>query len=373
MTRGIGVLSGSSTVIFQATDDASFIVGRDLPAIIQMSGSLNLRINGALSSNRWLRLTGSDGNAIWSTMSASIIQNTPLGNLTSSIVQDAINELQNHINAVSLAGGSGSYNFSDGLNSSVIFANGSTLIITGTTSQTLSTYAAGKYIIGMAPNILLTGSTLTFGPLTASNGIIVQAGGLAIQNGGTNVTSLTASNGVSISSGSLFVTAGGFNVLGGNSVLQSVVAGPLTSSNGITVSTGGLTVTLGNTTLQATTVGPLTASNGITVTGLSSLQTVIATTISSSANVYAQNLVITGSTTLGTSGSQTNSTIFNGLFQVPVFVAGNVPSVYVNDPFKYVGYMFYLQGAGSGTFSQSNKWYHNENGTWFPSMFFSGS
>lgn len=311
MSRGIGVISGSSTVLFQGTDDAAFIVGRDAPMIVQISGSLNLRVNGALAgSNRWLRLADQGGSAFWSNMSASVVANTPLGLVTSSDVQSAINELQNHINQIT-GSGNGSLTFSDGVNSSVISTNGATVTITGSTSIVTTQYAAGKYTLNLAQFLQLTGNTVVVGPFTASNGIVV--------------------------------------------------------------STGGLNVQLGSTTLQATTVGPFTASNGISVTGLSSLQTVTLSTLTSSANVYAQQMTVTGSTTLGTSGSQVNTTIINGLFQVPIYTQGNVPPQFVNDPFKYVGYMFYLQGAGSGTFSQGNKWYHNENGTWFPSMFFSGS
>jgi hypothetical protein len=46
---------------------------------------------------------------------------------------------------------------------------------------------------------------------------------------------------------------------------------------------------------------------------------------------------------------------------------------FVSDPDKYVGYQFYLTDPGAspvGKFVVSNKWYFNEDSTWYPSPFF---
>lgn len=289
MSRGIGVVSGSSNVRFVATDDGAFIVGRDTPSTIQMSGTLNLRVAGVSGgSNRWLRLTGSDGYSIWSVMSASVVATIPLGNLTSSNVQDALNELQDSVNA--LSAGSSQYTFSDGVNSELVNGDGSSMFWTGSVNQTEVTYnpANNRFTIGLGRNIVHTG-TFTSGPITASNGLRVL--------------------------------------------------------------NGGITVDAGNTSLQSIT----------------------AVTVAATSNVFANGLFVTGSSQFGTSGSSAGTKTIYSKFRAPIFTAANVPAEYVNAPMQYVGHTFYLQGAGSGTFPQADKWYYNEVGTWFPSMFFSGS
>lgn len=270
MARGQGLLSGSSTVVYQITDDGAVIFGRDMPVVAQLSGTLTLRLAGTQGANRWMR-SGVNGEATWSALTSSLVGTTPLGNLTSSNVQDALNELQDSINQLSV--GAGSYVFSDGVNNESVDADGSTLIWTGSANQTEVTYnpAANRYTIGLGRNITHTGS--------------------------------------------------------------------------------------------------------LTVTGQTSLQSLAVTTLSASQNVFVEDqLVVSGNTTLGPSGSAFNTILMNGKLRLPIFTIASVPSEYSATPNLFPGYAFYLQGAGApGQFEQSDKFYFNERGIWFPSMFFSGS
>lgn len=61
MARGQGLISGSSTIVWQVTDDGTFIIGRGMPITTQISGTLNLRLNGTQGANRYLLSTTNSG------------------------------------------------------------------------------------------------------------------------------------------------------------------------------------------------------------------------------------------------------------------------------------------------------------------------
>jgi hypothetical protein len=85
--------------------------------------------------------------------------------------------------------------------------------------------------------------------------------------------------------------------------------------------------------------------------------------------IVEDGLQVTGSVYLASSNTQI--VVVNGQLNIPIFTSASLPAIYISSPETVPGHTFYLSGSGttSGSFQQGNKWYFNENGTWFPSSF----
>lgn len=160
--KGFGVISGSSTVVAKILEDGTIRFGQDIAADIKMSGSLVLNL-GSEATDRYLR-TDANGTASWSQVAASEVSVTPSGNLTSTDVQSALEELQDQMDGVS---DSGSIVFSDGTNSGTVNTDGSTLTIQGTANEATVGFAGSTYTVGLPDDVIITNN------LTVQNDLVV--------------------------------------------------------------------------------------------------------------------------------------------------------------------------------------------------------
>jgi len=200
--------------------------------------------------------------------------------------------------------------------------------------------------------------------VTASNGILISAGGLRVTGSVLlPVASITNANLVNSTfeiTASTGLTGGGTGILGSGLSL-SVNFG---SGAGQAVS-GNTQLTINGTTNEIEVIGsPVNLGNPTAITiGLPN-----DVRITNDLDV-AGNTDLSGNVTLGTDGA--DLVLANGKFRIPVFTTASVPTVYVTDPTSYDGHMFYLSGSGSGSgdFQTADKWYFNEGGVWFKSFF----
>lgn len=99
--RGFAVISGSSTVVARIMENGTVVFGQDKAITGSISGTLVLNLpNGPGIDGKVVQI-GTNNSASIAQLSASQIVVIPVGNLTSSNVQLALEELQNEITYIS--------------------------------------------------------------------------------------------------------------------------------------------------------------------------------------------------------------------------------------------------------------------------------
>ena len=119
MAKGLGVVSGSNTVVVKMLEDGTVVFGQDIAVAAKLSGSLVLNL-GSEADGYFLR-SDANGTSSWAQVSASEVSVVPFSDVTGTNVQDVLEELKSDIVA---AAGSGSFDISDGGNTETIATDG---------------------------------------------------------------------------------------------------------------------------------------------------------------------------------------------------------------------------------------------------------
>lgn len=172
MARGIGVLTGSSDVVFSVCEDGKIVMGGDVEVSASLSGSLVLELQGTQGDGKFLR-SDAVGSASWATVSASEVTVVPFGDVTSSNVQDALQELRNDI---ADAAGSGSFSVSDGGNTESIPTDGTqTITFTGSFEQITASYdsANNRFTFGLTDSVRIVDDLDVGGDLDVTGNVAI--------------------------------------------------------------------------------------------------------------------------------------------------------------------------------------------------------
>ena len=307
MAKGLAVVTGSSTVVHKFLEDGTFRVGVDVPASSSFSGTLVLDLAGEKADGLFLR-SDAVGSASWNQVSASEVVVVPFGDVTSSTVQLALEEIRQDIAA---AAGSGSFSVSDGGNTEAIATDGTqTITWQGTAENITASYAAAANTFTLAltddvrivndvdvgGDLDVTGNLVVAGNLTVngtasylnSNNLLVEDPLILLASGNAGTTldiGLIMERGGANNRGFIFdesldefavidTTDGGFT--SGNVVIVDYVPlhiGALFADDNITVSgdasiTGDLEVTASSRLIDVTaSAGVLVTAGGIKITG----------------------------------------------------------------------------------------------------------
>ena len=119
MAKGLGVVSGSNTVVVKMLEDGTVVFGQDISVAAKLSGSLVLNIGN--EQNGYFLKSDANGTASWAQVDAGDVSVTPFSDVTGTNVQDVLEELKSDIVA---AAGSGSLDVSDGGNTETIVTDG---------------------------------------------------------------------------------------------------------------------------------------------------------------------------------------------------------------------------------------------------------
>lgn len=98
--KGFAVVSGSNTVVAKILENGTVVLGDDMPIQGKVSGTLVLDLPSGVGDNRVVQVD-SNNSASLAQLSASQIINVPSGNLLSTDVQSALDELQSEIDSLS--------------------------------------------------------------------------------------------------------------------------------------------------------------------------------------------------------------------------------------------------------------------------------
>lgn len=291
MAKGIGVISGSSDVVFSVCEDGRIVMGGDVPVSASLSGTLVLELEGTQGDGKFLR-SDAVGSSSWATVSASEVTVTPFLDVTSSDVQGALEELRGDIQA---AAGSGSFSVSDGGNTEGIPTDGTqTLTWQGTANQITSSYDPGTntFTFALADDVVIPNN------LTVTNDLIVNGTSsfLNVENLFVEDPLITLASGniaqtldqglIMTRSGSNYgmiwdesedkfkfietnedgTTAGNISIIGLADLCVRTIDAETGSFQGDVTIGGDLTVT-GNLNLTNISAEEITASQGVAITG----------------------------------------------------------------------------------------------------------
>jgi hypothetical protein len=167
MARGIAVVTGSNTKVHKFLEDGTAIMGDQLAAAVEISGTLKLELGGTEGNLKYLKSDAS-GIATWDQVDAVDVAVTPTGTLAATDVQGALEELQVEIDSLSAGSGSSGLSFGTTVGNAELQVSGAVLLWEGTANEVDVSFNSST------PN---PGATITFGlpaDVTISNDLTVQ-------------------------------------------------------------------------------------------------------------------------------------------------------------------------------------------------------
>lgn len=196
--RGFAVVSGSSTVVARIMENGRVIFGQDMAATGSYSGTLVLNLPSGAGDGRVVQVD-SLNSASLAQLSASHVTVVPSGNLGSTNVQSALEELQLSIDSV---GASANLDITDGVTTDSITFSSDLLKVTGTTGEVDVTFSksgvTGTLQVGLPSDVTIANS------LTV-NGNISGSGTLQVGNAATIAGNLTVNGASNTINGNLQV------------------------------------------------------------------------------------------------------------------------------------------------------------------------
>jgi len=130
----IAVVTGSNTRVHKFLEDGTAILGDQVNAAVEVSGTLKLELGGTEGNLKYLK-SDATGVATWDQVDAVDVAVTPAGTLGSTDVQNALEELQGDIDLLSAGSGSSGLSFGTALGNAELQVSGAILLWQGTTNE----------------------------------------------------------------------------------------------------------------------------------------------------------------------------------------------------------------------------------------------